>query len=271
MTLYVEPRMQKFLLQHIELNEKFTRADLIDELDMFFSLKDMGIVCSFKEDYLLKKAFDDFDKWEKLTEQLWHKAKTVDDDASIGSMVKLLNEELYAIDEAMFRDNDKIPALECKMACLASLKTALHLLMQDINAYIASPESKASATVLLKMLNGKEAATVHKTMPYYKKAIRRCIAVFSVINLVIGSTDDCREVFNTLMHKPIVLVHFYDAIDDKFRLLKKSPVASSLCTKLMEQSYTDDFRDILGTLCRTGNFIIDSVYNDKTRAFILSL
>jgi len=271
MTLYVAPRLKKFLLKHIELNEEFTRADLIDELDMFFSLKDMGIVCSFEEDHLLKQAFDAFDKWEKITKQLWHKTKNADDDTSIVSIIKLLNEELYAIDEEIFRDNDQIPALERKMACWAALKTALHLLMLDINAYIASSESKASATALLNMLNGKEAATVHKTMPYYKKVIRRCVEVISAINIVVGTKDDCSEIFYTLRGKPIVLVHFYDAIDDQFRLLKKSPVASSLCTKLMEQSYTHDFLGMLVTRSRTGNFIIDAVHNDKTNEFISSL
>jgi len=269
MTLYVTPRVKKFLLKHIEPDESFTKTSLSQEIDLFFSLKDLGIVCPAGQANPLKEAFDAFDKWEKISEKLWHELKNAADDTTIKDMITLLNESLFDLDEGIYLDNDKISLLERKMACLAALKTALHLLMQDINAYIASPESKVSAAVLLKMLNGKEAATVHKT-PYYKKAIRRCVMVFSVINLVIGSTDDCRETFY-MLDKPIVLVHFYDVIDDKFRLLKKAPVASSLCTKLMEQSYLDDFRDLLGTLCRTGNFMIDSVYNDKTRAFILSL
>jgi len=173
-------------------------------------------------------------EWDNTVANIW---REIPGSLTVGEQVKKICEDTYDVDEELFLDNDKIDPVTRAAVIFSAINTINSLFLDEY---------------LLNKLD------VNESDDALNEVSRKKTIIMMAIVLIMGTTDDVRKIFYLLMDTPALM-------------LGKKTAACTILTKDYEDRFTDDFRDTLGTLSRTGNFIIDVVYNDSTRDFILAL
>jgi len=181
-----------------------------------------------------KDYWNHVSEWDNHILGIWNMTSP---DLTVGEQVKKICEEIYDIEQEYFLDNDTIDPIIREAVVFSALNTVNSLFISD---YISKELNVFEPNAKLNSISRK------KTI------------ILMVIILIMGTTEDVRKVFYLLMDKNITF-------------LGKKVSMCSILTNDYKDRFTDDFRDILGTLSRTGNFVIDVVFNDSARDFIMTL